>query len=305
MFSRLCAGGWPILGAACLLGSCTVASDEQRFPPNLDNLRVLATIPERGATEVSPDVQVDLCLSDWVDPRTVTDADATLSSGTQRFDSALSVQLVPWSGPGGDPLPTDTEAPWCPGSVLSVTPRAPLQRGVLHRVRLRPTMNGWHGESIDTQSAGWAEVDGDGIHFSLEFTIARSTDGPDDEPTERDAERAPSLRDLFASGAVFDPKRGSCGCHNDVGDLAQALLDLRTPEAAFEGLVVPTRRRDTGFPMVTPRRASESFLLHKLLRTGEDDAMHGVLGGPMPPDAPLPYLDLVQIARWIEGGADL
>jgi hypothetical protein len=285
-----------------------VISDDHRFPPNPEKLSILSTIPEQDATEVSPDVQVDLCMSGLVDPRSITDADATLSSGGSRFDSALSVQLVPWSGPGGSVLPVQTEQPWCRGSVLSITPHARLGAGVLHRVRLRPTVRGWNGERLETEAPGWVQLeDEDDPHYIVEFTVAPRSQEEEEEPAqeERERERAPTLVDLFSAGAVFDPQRQSCGCHTEVGDLAHALLDLRTPESAFEQLVVPTRSRDTGFPMVTPRRASESFVLHKLLHRGHGEPLEGVLGGPMPPDGPLPYLDLVQIARWIEGGANL
>jgi hypothetical protein len=212
---------------------------------------------------------------------------------------------LPWMGSGGDPLAADAHAPWCPGSVLSITPKAPLQAGVLYRVRLRPTVLGWRGELLDTEAAGWAELeDPDDVHFGVEFTIAETIPSEEgDEPFE--AAPTPTLGDLFAPGAVFDPERGSCGCHTDVGDLAHTLLDLRTAATAFESLVVPTRLRDTGFPMVTPRRPSESFLLQKLLRDDGGEAIHGVLGEPMPPERMIEYLDYVQIARWIEGGAAL
>ena len=305
---RLFARRPALRGSVCLalpiLIGCTVVSDEQRFPPNPEKLSILRTAPDQDADGVSPDVQVDLCMSNLVDPRTVTDADATLSSGAQRFDSALRVQLVPWTGAGGAPLTPDAVEPWCPGSVLSVTPSTPLPPGVLYRVRVRPTVRGWAGERLDTDAPGWAQTEDDEkAHYGLEFTVTAADDSIDAEAL--DPEPAPSLEDLFAPGAVFDPERGSCGCHTQEGDLAHALLDLRTPAAAFDDLVVPTRRRDTGFPMVTPRRPSESFLLHKLLRDEHGRAIPGVLGGPMPPDGALPYRDLVSIARWIEVGAPL
>ncbi len=63
------------------------------------------------------------------------------------------------------------------------------------------------------------------------------------------------------------------------------------------------RPRDTGFPMVSLRRPSESFLVHKLLREKDGDPLRGVLGDAMPKDGELPYADYVAIARWIEAGA--
>jgi hypothetical protein len=261
-------------------------------------------MPEPDTPGISSDVQVDLCMSTLVDPRTVTDADATLSSGASRFDSTLSVQLVPWTGPGGTPLPEHTEHPWCRGSVLSITPRSPLPPGVLYRARLRPAPTGWSGERLDTDAPGWIENEDGDVHYIVELMITEpgSDDAVDGEEV---GTAAPTLRDLFAPGGVFDPELETCGCHGEVGEVAHALLDMRTADSAFEHLVVRTRRRDTGFPMVTPRRPSESFLLHKLLRDEQGEPIDGVLGGPMPPDHPLPYRDLVQIIRWIEAGAAL
>lgn len=290
---------------------CTRVSDEQRFPPNPEKLTILTTVPPQKATGVSPDVQVDLCLSSLVDPRTVADADATLSSGSQRFDSDLSVQLVPWRGPGGDPLPSDAESPWCSGSVLSVTPGASLQGGVFYRVGLLPSVGGWAGESLDTDAVGWTRTEDDEMRYILEFTVGTpegDTDGTTTGTSPADPEPepppVPSMSDLFAPGEPFDPKRRACSCHTGADALAHARLDLSTPEAAFDALVLPTELHDTGFPLVTPRRPSESFLLHKLLRDADGAAIHGVLGDPMPPDEPLPYPDIVRIARWIEGGAE-
>ena len=55
--------------------------------------------------------------------------------------------------------------------------------------------------------------------------------------------------------------------------------------------------------MVSPRLPSESFLVHKLLRDHDGEALRGVLGDAMPPDEEIPYTDYVAIARWIEAGA--
>jgi hypothetical protein len=305
--------GWRRTGvwvlALCGASGCTRISDEHRFEPNPDEISILATVPEQDASGVSQNVQVDLCLSGLVDPRTVSDFDAQLSSGPQLFDSDLSVQLVPWRGPGGDPVPSNSEAAWCSGSVLSVTPAAALVGGVLYRVRLIESVSGWAGEALDTDDPGWTLDDDGELEFILEFTVAGAddttgggTDGdpiPPDDPTP-----APTLTELFAEGSVLDPQRGLCSCHLDPNQLAHERLDLSTPQSAFAGLVVPTRSRDTGFPMVTPRGPSDSFLIHKLLRDRDGAAIHGVLGDPMPPTGPLPYADFVSIARWIESGAE-
>jgi hypothetical protein len=55
--------------------------------------------------------------------------------------------------------------------------------------------------------------------------------------------------------------------------------------------------------MVTPRRPSESYLVQTLLRDADGEALHGVRGEPMPPDAPLPHAEMLALVRWIEGGA--
>jgi hypothetical protein len=55
--------------------------------------------------------------------------------------------------------------------------------------------------------------------------------------------------------------------------------------------------------MVSLRRPSESFLVHKLLHEPDGDPLRGVLGDVMPKDGELPYADYVAIAQWIEAGA--
>jgi hypothetical protein len=64
-------------------------------------------------------------------------------------------------------------------------------------------------------------------------------------------------------------------------------LDLSSPSAAFADLVLPAHERSTGFPMVSPTRPSESYLVQTLLRDPDGTALYGVLGEPMPPDEPL------------------
>jgi hypothetical protein len=288
------------LGAAC-----ASPSDLARFEPNPDPLRIVQTIPVAGETGVDPRVRIDRCWSARVDPRSVGDLDGTISSGNSVIDTSLQVQLLPWRGPGGATLPAATEAPWCSGSVLSVTPETGLRDGVLHRFILQPTAVGWDGEAIDTTTRGWL-LDPDGAwSYVLEFWVEAPA-GADPDPPEQQDDPPPTLTALFTAGNVFDPARDTCGCHRGGDDDASARLDLSTPEAAFTDLVVPSRPRDTGFRMVTPRRPSESFLLHKLLRDRDGRPLRGVLGAPMPEDGDaLPYLDLVQIARWIEAGAEL
>lgn len=286
------------------MAGCPRASNIDRFPPNDEEIAVVQTVPAPGTTEVPPDVRIDLCWSGLVDPRSVSDVDATISSGNAVVDADLQVQLFPWRGPGGTDLPPNTESPWCSGSVLSITPQAPLPGGVLHRLRLRPTLVGWEGQQIDTETQGWLENEAGELAYLLEFEVRLEDDDDGGEP-EPDP-TGPNLRSLFEAGRIFDPQRGACSCHAGADPDAQALLDLSDPLAALEDLVVPGRTRDTGFPMVTARRPSESFLLHKLLQRPDGGAIRGVLGDAMPQDgAPIPYLDLVEIAEWIEAGAEL
>jgi hypothetical protein len=312
-----------VLGLILVLGEipgCTRVSDDRRFPATDEKLQIVETVPAQDAEEVSPDTHIDICFSGRVDPRPTDDWDATVMSGRVTFDSQLELQLVPWRGPGGLELPQGASARWCTGSVLSIKPLGDLRLGLLYRVQLRPTVVGWEGESLDTDATGWQEVDEEGLRYILEFTAAAEGDDGSEgtgTSTEGDTDggdgpgegsESPGLSDLFETDAVLDPDRGTCGCHVPDGprarDVAHTRLDLSDPAAAHENLLESSRLRDTGFPMVTARSPSESFLVHKLLRDG-DSSIHGVLGDPMPPDRQLEYPQLVSIMRWIEGGAAL
>lgn len=275
--------------------ACTRVSDVSRFEPISDRLEILETIPAPGATDVPPGAQIDFCFSGYLDPRALDDLDARISSGRVQFDTQLDLQLFAWRPPGV--THGTSAAPWCPGSVVSVSVREPLVPGVLHRARLRPSAVGWAGETLDISTPGWIDEPG-GPVFSLEFTVTE----PDDDKTNPPPP-APTLTDLFAPGAVFAADNPACSCHRDPDDLAYARLDLSSPQAAFAGLVVPSRLMSTGFPMVVQRRPSESYLVQVLLRDEDGRALHGVRGDPMPPDAPLPHHEMVSIVRWIEGGA--
>ncbi|MEX1361741.1 MAG: hypothetical protein AB1Z98_01345 [Nannocystaceae bacterium] len=296
----------PTLAVALAAGGCTRVSDQSRFEGPQEELEILVSTPEHEQVEVDADVRVDLCMSGRLDPRSLEEVDATLSSGGSIADAELSVQLVPWLEPGIKAPPRDTTAPWCGGSVLSIAPQAPLSPGVQYRLRLRPTAVGWSGESPLTEGPQWTVPD-DGAEprYVLEFTVDPAAPGQPpvagDEP-----EPPPTLTDLFASGGPFDPARELCSCHRDPRDLAFELLDLREPAAAYETLVGSSRLRDTGFPMVAPRDPSGSFLVHKLLRRSDEDdrALEGVLGDPMPLGGDIEYRDLLRIVQWIEGGAN-
>lgn len=314
-------------GAGAAGVGCTRTAETQRFEPNPERIDIVATIPADGESGVDPDVQVDICFSGLVDPKVVDDFDVVMGSGRVTFDTELDLQLFPWRGPGGAALEPGATSPWCPGSVLSVAPRAELRSGVQYRIRLLPSAVGWAGEQLDVTQEGWILDENANFRFWLEFTVGDPAgdtgasggtsgagdttgaggttgsggtsggEGPGDPPA------GPTLTDLFADGGVFSPQPDRCSCHRDPGTVANELLDLRTPESAFTDLVLDGRVRDTGFPMVSERRPSESFLLHKLLRDADGTVIHGVLGDAMPPDGALPYPDLVAIATWIEAGA--
>lgn len=300
---------WPYRGGALallgLLAGCTRISDQDRFEGPEQTLEIVDTTPRPGELGVDPAVRIDLCMSGRVDPRSVSEFDAALSSGPINNDIDLAVQLVPWLEPGVDAPPTDTTAPWCEGSVLSVRPRSPLTAGAQYRLILRPSPVGWSGESLSTDGPLWVELDeGAGPRFILEFTIDPE---PFVEPPTPGKEPPPpeplTLTDLFSPGGPFDPQRELCSCHQGGDELAMARLDLSDPSVAFEALVGDTSLRETGFPMVSPRRASESFLVQKLVRDRHGDALPGLLGDTMPPAGAVGYIELLRVVEWIEGGA--
>lgn len=295
--------------------ACTRVSDRERFTAGGDALEIVEAYPAPGSADVAGDVQIDLCFSAYLDPRSVGAGDATVTSGVAQADVEVAMQILPWRGPGGSVLvgPAAASGPWCEGSVVTIAPKAELVGGLLYRLRLAPRARGWAGEPLDTDAAGWT-VEDTQTRYYLEFRT-READGASDTGAgsgddggttgagEDDGDPAPTLDDLFAPGMPFDPARDTCGCHRDPEDVPGQLLDLRTPDAAYADLVLATRARDTGFPMVSPRRPSESFLVHKLLRTPDGTPLHGLLGDAMPKDGELPYADFVAIARWIEAGA--
>lgn len=291
-----------LLPAALVVAGCGALDDQQRFEPVVGDLQIAETIPASGA-QVDPLGRIDVCLSAEVDPRALASFDATLHSGSLTFDTEVEVQLFSWLAPGSRTgLAIER---WCPGSVISLTPGGALQPGLRYRIRLRPALLGWAGESLDTEQDGWlTDIEGELLWF-LEFRVSGSTaDSPPEEVPE--LEPGPTLTQLFEPGEVFDPERGACSCHQGGGDeLASARLDLSDPQTAWTQLVLRTGLEATDFPMITARRPSESYLLHKLLRTNEGERLHAVRGEAMPPDDPLPHADLVRIAHWIASGAEL
>ena len=295
---------------ACLAvaSSCTRVSDTERFEPDDEPLSIVQTVPVGGAQGVARDAAIDLCFSHPVDPRSLAPTDASMSSGETAIDSESTLQLVPWTEPGGGAVGAQgpAAAPWCPGSVLSVRPKVPLLSGLHYRLRLIPRARGWNGELLDTDADGWTP-EGDRMRYYLEFTVdpAPEAEREDDVPQDDVPEElpGPSLTELFAGGNVFDPARATCSCHRDVESLALARLDLRDVDRAYAGLVLDTEPRETGFPLVSSRLPSDSFLVQKIVRDHQGEALEGILGDAMPPDEALPYADYVMVARWIAGGA--
>ena len=305
------------LSAATATASCTRVSDDQPFPPVQDRLTIARTIPEPHDT-IPEGAQIDFCFSGYVDPRALDGFAATVSSGCVTFDSELELQLFAWRPPGAATGTSNTA--WCAGSVLSIRPQTALRPGVIHRVRLQPEAVGWAGEKLDVTTPGWIADDGvacgqlgeAGPAFLLEFTVEEPESDSDTE-TDSDSDSgssepddllpAPTLTDLFAPGQVFNDRNPACSCHREADSLAMARLDLSSPSAAFADLVLPAGERSTGFPMVSPTRPSESYLVQTLLRYADGSALYGVLGEPMPPGEPLAHADMTAIARWIEGGA--
>ncbi len=278
------------------LTSCTRVSDTQRFPPVETRLTIARTVPEQDAV-IPADAQIDFCFSGTIDPRALGDLDAQLHSGDNNFDAQTELQLFSWRPPGA--ASGSSLSAWCPGSVVSLRPRSRLRPGVLYRVSLKPSAVGWAGEQLDVTTPGWVET-ASGVAFFLEFTV-----DPAAPPDEEIAPAIPPLRlfQLFAPGQVFALDNPACDCHREPDSLAIDRLNLSTPTTAFADLVLPTQLQSTDFPMVSPRRPAESYLIHTLLRDDEDEALRGVLGEPMPPDAPLAHAHMIALVRWIEDGA--
>lgn len=272
---------------------------EPRFVPAVGTVEISSTIPAEGEP-LDPLGRIDVCLSAEADPRVVDEVAMTLHSGELTFDSQIEVQLFAWRQPGSRTGLADER--WCPGSVLSLTPASALQPGLIYRVVLRPAVVGWAGESLDTTQSGW-ELDEQGEpRWTIELSVAGDPGDlpPTDVPT---LEPGPTLSELFEPGEIFDPERAACGCHQREGELAFERLDLSSPERAYAGLVLRGRVEPTGFPMITPRRPGDSYLLQKLLRTSEGEPLHAIHGEPMPPEGSLPHADLAKLAHWIADGA--
>ncbi|MCA9693332.1 MAG: Ig-like domain-containing protein [Nannocystaceae bacterium] len=274
---------------------CTQPSDTELFATVEETIEIVETRPAQGATGVARSSPVELCLSRTIDPGAIDRTHVAIFSGAVWFDSTLEIQLFATHPDPSDP----DDRPWCPGSVISVRPRGAFEGGIQYRVRVQPSAIGWAGEPLDTETAGWVAPDSEDELplFWLEFTTAEELEDPSPEIP------GPTLEELFAPGAIFDPEATTCGCHREEGSLARALLDLSTPSRAYRDLVLEDRVGSTGYPMVAPRVPAESYLIHTLLRDADGHALRGVLGDPMPPGEPASYAHALSLVRWIEAGA--
>lgn len=291
-----------VVAVALFGAACGELGEPQREGPELGTLEIVETIPAAGSGDADPWTTLDLCFSAELDPRALAEFDATLHSADLVFDTQQEVQLLSWRAPASrGELASER---WCPGSVLSLTPASSLQPGMTYRVQLRPAARGWAGESLDTEQPGWTTTEADSLRWFYEFAIAG--DITDEQPSEApEFAPGPSLTALFEPGEIFDPERAACGCHQREGELARARLDLRDPATAWSALVLRTGLESTGFPMISPRRPAESYLIHKLLRTAAGDPLHAVRGAAMPPDQALAHADQARLAHWIADGARL
>ncbi len=107
----------------------------------------------------------------------------------------------------------------------------------------------------------------------------------------------------YVHAAIVVPACTTAACHSKLTAIAG--LDLSDREGAYNLLVgrvcgEPVRPQDPGRNYVTPGSAAYSQLVYQL--RGEDAA-----GRPyrdvMPPDAPLPGVEVELVERWIDGGA--
>ncbi len=307
--------------------ACTRVRDHDRFPATEQQLEIVDTFPREGDSDVHPDAVLQICLSGYLNPRTIDVSTMRLASGEfAPYDTHTTLELFSMHE-RGDLSKIATE-PWCPGSVL--TTRSMVKPSpTVHRMWIVPSVVGWAGELLDTSTPGWStpEDPEDDPVFIVEFLYADleldddTTDSGTGEPdtdTDTDTgagagtdtgetpdgaiEPPPTLTDLFAPGAIFASDNPACSCHREPGT-ARDLVDLRNPDRAYNDLVRNTTVRSTGFAMVSPRSPAESFLVHVLLRNPDGSGLDGLRGSPMPPDGEIAYADLVAIARWIDAGA--
>jgi hypothetical protein len=107
----------------------------------------------------------------------------------------------------------------------------------------------------------------------------------------------------YVHAAIIQPACTTAACHSKLTAIAGLALTDR--EGAYTVLVgrvcgEPERPQDPGRNFITPGSAVYSQLVHQL--RGED-AEGRPVRAPMPPDAPLPAVEVELVERWIDAGA--
>lgn len=107
----------------------------------------------------------------------------------------------------------------------------------------------------------------------------------------------------YVHAAILSPACTTAGCHGKLTAIAG--VDLSDREGAYNVLVgrvcdEPERPQDPGRNYVTPGSAAYSQLVYQLRGA---DAAGRPYRNVMPPDAPLPTVEVELVERWIDGGA--
>ncbi len=104
----------------------------------------------------------------------------------------------------------------------------------------------------------------------------------------------PTLPQIQA--VVFGPTCATAGCHTGGGAVLPGVMDLSSEQASFDNLVNIASLQLAGATRVIPFDPDNSYLIQKL----EGNQM---VGGRMPPVAPLQQSVIDQIRLWIINGA--
>ncbi|MGE0548349.1 MAG: hypothetical protein AB7O24_02170 [Kofleriaceae bacterium] len=107
----------------------------------------------------------------------------------------------------------------------------------------------------------------------------------------------------YLHAAIIQPSCTTAGCHS--GLTAIAGVNLADPEGAYTVLTgricgVPTPLQAAPRNYVTPGSAEYSQLIYQLRGVTADGLP---VRSVMPPDTPLPELEIELVARWIDAGA--